>query len=304
MTVSVTNKEQSSSTPFAFDAVFIPGSQEEVFEDCRDLVQSAADGYNVTLFAYGQTGAGKTFTMEGNNENPGISRRTINEIFKVMNDMDSCCEWKVTGSVLELYRQELRDLLALSQERADNRRKIQIKSDGVEGLLEQECQTPEQLSKVLVDAASARKTVATAMNPDSSRSHLLFIIKIVSFNKETQEKIEGKIMIVDLAGSERLAKSMVTGEEAKEAIEINKSLTALGDVMEALTQGQKQVPYRNHKLTQLMQDSLGGSAKTLMFVNCSPAQSNMEESLNSLKYATRAKSVTNTSQAAHRKSHK
>merc|ERR1719171_1136185 len=130
------------------------------------------------------------------------------------------------------------------------------------------------------------------MNPDSSRSHLLFIIRIVSVNKETGEKIQGKIMIVDLAGSERLAKSMVTGEEAKEAIEINKSLTALGDVMEGLTKGNKQIPYRNSKLTMLMQDSIGGSAKTLMFVNCSPAQSNMDETLNSLKYAARAKKVT------------
>merc|ERR1719386_685101 len=106
-------------------------------------------------------------------------------------------------------------------------------------------------------------------------------------------------MIVDLAGSERLKKSMVVGEEAKEAIEINKSLTALGDVMEALTKGQKQIPYRNNKLTQLMQDSLGGTAKTLMFVNCSPAESNTDETVMSLKYAARAKKITN--QAVKRK---
>merc|ERR1719160_1427803 len=129
------------------------------------------------------------------------------------------------------------------------------------------------------------------MNADSSRSHLLFIIKITSINKETQEQTEGKITIVDLAGSERLAKSGVTGDEAKEAIEINKSLTALGDVMEALTKGHKQIPYRNHKLTQVMQDSLGGSAKTLMFVNCSPAESNQEETRMSLRYASRAKRI-------------
>jgi len=140
----------------------------------------------------------------------------------------------------------------------------------------------------------ARKTVATAMNADSSRSHLLFTIKVTSINRETGEQIQGKIMIVDLAGSERLAKSMVTGEAAKEAIEINKSLTALGDVIEALTKGHKQIPYRNNKLTQVMQDSIGGTAKTLMFVNCSPAQSNMDETVNSLKYASRAKQIINT----------
>merc|ERR1719446_686425 len=189
MTVHIAEKQDFK---FAFDAVFMPGSQEEVFEDCRDLVQSAVDGYNVTIFAYGQTGAGKTFTMEGGSDNPGVSRRTIDEIFKVVDEGNVSCECKVTGSVLELYRQDLRDLLALSQEEHANHnsRKIQIKSDGVEGLVEKECQTPEELAKLLADSAQARKTVATAMNPDSSRSHLFFIIKIISINKETHEKTE------------------------------------------------------------------------------------------------------------------
>merc|ERR1719316_2076348 len=123
------------------------------------------------------------------------------------------------------------------------------------------------------------------------------MIRIVSVNKETKEQLKGKIVLCDLAGSERLSKSLATGDVAKEAIEINKSLTALGDVIEALTKGQKAIPYRNHKLTQLMQDSLGGSSKTLMFVNCSPANSNIDETTMSLKYATRAKTITNTSGA-------
>mmetsp|Transcript_56759 Transcript_56759/g.94237 ORF Transcript_56759/g.94237 Transcript_56759/m.94237 type:complete len:157 (+) Transcript_56759:3-473(+) len=132
------------------------------------------------------------------------------------------------------------------------------------------------------------------MNDKSSRSHLILIIKIVSVNKETHDQLRGKILMCDLAGSERLKKSEVTGDTQKEAIEINKSLTVLGDVIEALTKKQKSVPYRNHKLTQVMQDSLGGTSKTLMFVNCSPASSNMDETLMSLKYATRAKNITNT----------
>merc|ERR1719356_2109124 len=131
------------------------------------------------------------------------------------------------------------------------------------------------------------------MNSESSRSHLVFVIRITSVNRETHETLKGKILMCDLAGSERLKKSEVSGEGQKEAIEINKSLTALGDVIEALTKKQKQVPYRNHKLTQLMQDSLGGTAKTLMFVNCSPASSNEEETVMSLKYAARAKTITN-----------
>merc|ERR1719343_1519627 len=131
------------------------------------------------------------------------------------------------------------------------------------------------------------------MNSESSRSHLVMIIKIVSVNHETGDKLEGKILIVDLAGSERLKKAQTTAETQKEGIEINKSLTALGDVIEALTKNAKVVPYRNHKLTQLMQDALGGSSKTLMFVNCSPASSNEDETLMSLKYAARAKNIKN-----------
>merc|ERR1711920_552512 len=122
----------------------------------------------------------------------------------------------------------------------------------------------------------------------------VLIVTIVSVNRETKERQRGKLLMCDLAGSERLKKSLAEKEQEKEAIEINKSLTALGDVIEALTKNTKQIPYRNHKLTQLMQDSLGGSAKTLMFVNCSPASSNEDETLMSLKYATRAKKITNT----------
>merc|ERR1719436_538397 len=131
------------------------------------------------------------------------------------------------------------------------------------------------------------------MNSESSRSHLILVIKIVSVNRETRDMTKGKILMVDLAGSERLKKSEVTGDMQKEAIEINKSLTALGDVIESLTKNQKSIPHRNHKLTQLLQDSLGGTAKTLMFVNCSPASSNVDETVMSLKYATRAKKITN-----------
>merc|ERR1712038_754616 len=163
----------------------------------------------------------------------------------------------------------------------------------VEHLTEQECHSAEELSDLLERGSKQRTVAATAMNSESSRSHLVFLIKIVSVNKETKEQQQGKILICDLAGSERIKKSLVTEDMQKEAIEINKSLTALGDVIEGLTKGSKVVPYRNHKLTQLMQDSLGGSAKTLMFVNCSPANSNLDETINSLKYATRAKTITN-----------
>merc|ERR1719221_195743 len=131
------------------------------------------------------------------------------------------------------------------------------------------------------------------MNSESSRSHLLLMIRIVRVNVETHKQVQGKILMCDLAGSERLKKSDVKGDMQKESIEINKSLTALGDVIEALTTGKPHVPYKNHKLTQVMKDALGGTSKTLMFVNCSPASSNYDETLNALKYATRAKKIVN-----------
>merc|ERR1712032_17868 len=129
------------------------------------------------------------------------------------------------------------------------------------------------------------------MNPGSSRSHTILGINVHVTNKDTQKAHRGKILLVDLAGSERLKKSQVTGDAQKEAIEINKSLTALGDVISAVTLGKK-VPYRNHSLTQLMQDSLGGTAKTLMFVNVSPALGNLPETTGALAFATRAKTIT------------
>jgi len=290
-------KADKSELTFQFDAVFTPGTQEEVFEDCRDLVQSAADGYNVTLFAYGQTGAGKTFTMGGVPGNLGVSPRTIREVFLVTERGKARFNYTVMASMLELYRNDVIDLLSKGDKHAAAK-KPNIRQDKtgmviIEHLIEEECKDAEELEKVLEKGNNQRTVAATAMNSESSRSHLVLIIKIVSVNRETKDQLRGKILICDLAGSERLKKSQVMADMQKEAIEINKSLTALGDVIQALTLNHKQIPYRNHKLTQLMQDSLGGSAKTLMFVNCSPASSNLDETVMSLKYAQRAKTITN-----------
>lgn len=291
-------KQQFSEVNFGFDAVFTPGTQEQVFEDCRDLVQSAVDGYNVTMFAYGQTGAGKTFTMYGVPGQEGTAPRTIDELFRITARDSGRFNFTVMASMLELYRNDLVDLLNKSsvQKNDEFPLKIRMEKSGmvtIEHLVEIECGSAAELMKVLDRGNEMRTVAATAMNSESSRSHSLLIIKIVSVNKETRDQLRGKILMCDLAGSERLKKSEVTGDMQKEAIEINKSLTALGDVIEALTKKMKQIPYRNHKLTQVMQDSLGGTAKTLMFVNCSPASSNADETTMSLKYATRAKNVTN-----------
>jgi len=293
---SMSVKLEGGST-YNFDACFMPGTQEEVFEDCRDLVQSAVDGYNVTMFAYGQTGAGKTFTMYGSKENEGTAPRTIREVFRVVEEGKARFDYRVSCSMCELYCNDLVDLLNKTED-VRNAKKLVIKQDkngtvNVENLQEEPCQSAQELLDHLARGEQQRTVACTAMNSASSRSHLVLTVKIASVNKETKEALKGKILICDLAGSERLKKSLAKEEGQKEAIEINKSLTVLGDVIEALTKSQKVIPYRNHKLTSLMQDSLGGTAKTLMFVNCSPASSNFDETQMSIKYATRAKKITN-----------
>jgi len=306
MTVELTETAHGAQI-FAFDAVFMPGTQDQVFEDCKDLVQSAVDGYNVTIFAYGQTGAGKTFTMYGVPGMEGQAPRTIDEIFLITDRDKGRYTFTIMASMLELYRNDLFDLLVKKKDSVRDggkeNPKLQVRLDKqgmvqIEHLIEVEVTNAPDLSAVLERGNGQRTVCATAMNAESSRSHSLFIVKIISVNKETKAQTRGKILMCDLAGSERLKKSEVTGDQQKEAIEINKSLTALGDVIEGLTKHAKQIPYRNHKLTQVMQDSLGGSAKTLMFVNCSPASSNCDETTMSLKYATRAKKITNTAKKA------
>jgi len=309
---------------FSYDAVFVPGSQEEIFEDCKDLIRSALDGYNVTIFAYGQTGAGKTHTMFGSPQQEGVGPRTILELYKLIDQDSERFSHRVMGSMSELYRSELIDLLPADDRRSGDRspargdrsltprrgsnlsvgsnsnsmselRRPRRSGVGVEvDLIEKhECASAEQLLALLRKGAKGRHVAPTAMNKESSRSHLMMTIHVVRTNKETQEKSSSKITICDLAGSERLKKSLAEGDVAKESIDINKSLTALGDVFAALTEGHSHVPYNNSKLTQVLKDALGGTSKTLMFVNCAPSGCNIEETRNTLLYARRAKKVVN-----------
>jgi len=290
--------EVSQVGTFHFDAVFSPGSQEDIFKDCCNLIQSAVDGHNVTIFAYGQTGAGKTHTMYGTPEKEGIAPRAITELFQVIGSIQHRYSVSVFASMVELYNNRLVDLLRPVRSGGRGAPKLSVRQDGagavqVDQLAEEEVQDAVELKELLDRGIAQRTVAANAMNIESSRSHLVFTIRVTSINKETHETLKGKILLCDLGGSERLKKTEATGKQRKEAIEINKSLTALGDVIEAVAKKQKQVPYRNHKLTQIMQDSLGGTAKTLMFVNCSPAWSSLHESVMALTYAARVKRITN-----------
>lgn len=249
---------------FLLDAVFVPeaggrATQDDVFEDCRDLIQSAMDGYNVSIFAYGQTGAGKTYTTYGTPSCPGLAPRIATEIFRIVERDAGHLQYTVQGSMLELYRQDLVDLLQ-DDVRTARRPSIHFSKNGealFENLEEIECTSADDLWALIQRSHRTRAGRATAMNSESSRSHLIVIVKVSSYNKQTQERFHSKIMLCDLAGSERLSKSQVIGDGAREAIEINKSLTALGDVLESLTKRQKQIPYRNHKLTMLMKELFG-----------------------------------------------
>ncbi|GAY59462.1 hypothetical protein CUMW_194580, partial [Citrus unshiu] len=279
-----------------YDRVFDGyATQEDVFEDTRYLVQSAVDGYNVCIFAYGQTGSGKTFTIYGSECNPGITPRAISELFRILKKENNKFSFSLKAYMVELYQDTLVDLLL---PRNEKRLKLEIKKDSkgmvlVENVTVVPISTFEEIKSIIQRGSDQRHTSGTQMNEESSRSHLILSIVIESTNLQTQSVARGKLSFVDLAGSERVKKSGSSGNQLKEAQSINKSLSALGDVISALSSGSQHIPYRNHKLTMLMSDSLGGNAKTLMFVNVSPAESNLEESYNSLTYASRVRSIVN-----------
>ncbi|XP_060763592.1 uncharacterized protein si:dkey-96l17.6 [Neoarius graeffei] len=287
---------------FQFDKIFTEEhTQDDVFQESCRLIQSAIDGFNVCIFAYGQTGSGKTFTMLGDREqkNPGIIPRTFTRIFEIIQENETKFEFKVLASMLELYNDRLQDLFVSPSEALSKR--IEIKKDKkglmfAQGAEAKEVTSAGELFAVFELGSANRHIAATKMNIESSRSHLIISIMLESRNLANGSMTFGKLSLVDLAGSERAAKTGAKDDQLKEANSINKSLSALGDVISALAMEQAHVPYRNNKLTQLMQDSLGGNAKTLMFLNISPSDCNLDETLTSLIYASRVKAITNHAQ--------
>ncbi|NXK53613.1 KIFC3 protein, partial [Chauna torquata] len=279
---------------FELDKVFPPqASQEEVFQEVQALVTSCIDGYNVCIFAYGQTGAGKTYTMEGTSANPGINQRALQLLFSEVHSKAADWDYAITVSVAEIYNEALRDLLG-----KEPQEKLEIKlcPDGsgqlyVPGLTEFRVQSVEDINKVFEFGHVNRATECTNLNEHSSRSHALLIVTIRGLDRSTGLRTTGKLNLVDLAGSERVGRSGAEGNRLREAQYINKSLSALGDVIYALRSRQGHVPFRNSKLTYLLQDSLSGDSKTLMMVQVSPAEKNTSETLCSLKFAERVRSV-------------
>ncbi|PNY29690.1 Kinesin-like protein [Tolypocladium capitatum] len=279
--------------PFEFDRVFTPGTQnEEIFGEISQLVQSALDGYNVCIFCYGQTGSGKTYTMSSDD---GMIPRATHMIYDTITKLkEKSWEYTMEGSFVEVYNEELNDLLTPNERSPDGRpKRLEIRHDEARKLTSilhcksVQLNSASSVERMLQEAQSNRSVAATKANERSSRSHSVFILKLVGENSATGEHCEGTLNLVDLAGSERLKHSQAEGERMKETQNINKSLSCLGDVIEALGRGSGHVPYRNSKLTHLLQYSLGGNSKTLMFVMVSPLEAHLKETLTSLRFATK-----------------
>lgn len=300
---SATGQERKETWNFSFDRVFEPQcTQEEVFEEISQLAQSCTDGYNVCIFAYGQTGSGKSFTMEGGptNETVGMIPRAVDQVFQVTEELKSKgWEYTLEGQFLEIYNETINDLLGKGE---FDKKKHEIKhekggSTRVTDVVVQPLRTPAQVRSLLALANSRRTVAATLMNERSSRSHSVFTLRIRGTNAHTGQSCEGALNLVDLAGSERLNTSGAGKDKdrLRETQNINKSLSALGDVIAALGEksekSDKHIPYRNSKLTYLLQNSLSGNSKTLMFLNLSPLAAHLNESLCSLRFATK---VNNT----------
>ncbi|KAJ5280709.1 hypothetical protein N7478_006081 [Penicillium angulare] len=298
--INVMGPEEKSSlgtlsrknNPFSFDRVFGPSTQNaEVFDEISQLVQSALDGYNVCIFCYGQTGSGKTHTMSSQD---GMIPRAVHQIYQTAQGLEEK-GWRYTmeGNFVEVYNENLNDLLGnpdeLDKKKHEIRHDMQRGKTSITDITTVQLDSPEMVESLLKNADANRSVAATKANERSSRSHSVFILKLTGQNHVTGERSEGTLNLVDLAGSERLSHSGATGERLKETQNINRSLSSLGDVIAALGQGKDggHIPYRNSKLTYLLQFSLGGNSKTLMFVMVSPLQAHLSETLTSLKFATK-----------------
>jgi kinesin family protein C1 len=306
---SATGKDITSAYSYSFDRVFGPAAQNgEVFEEISQLVQSALDGYNVCIFCYGQTGSGKTHTMSSLD---GMIPRATAQIYAEAQRLEEK-GWRYTmqGSFIEVYNETYNDLLGRSED--IDKKKVEVRHDQakkqtyLENAVSVALDGPDRVDEILDTASKNRTVAATKANMRSSRSHSVFILKLIGTNEVTGEKSEGTLNLVDLAGSERLEHSKAEGARLKETQNINKSLSCLGDVINALGSSKENahIPYRNSKvrthlddqlklatnktqLTYLLQYSLGGNSKTLMFVMVSPLQAHLQETVTSLKFATK-----------------
>ncbi|XVF10601.1 hypothetical protein REPUB_Repub07fG0196300 [Reevesia pubescens] len=283
---------------FKFNKVFSPAAtQEEVFLDTQPLIRSVLDGYSVCIFAYGQTGSGKTYTMSGPNVSSkgdwGVNYRALNDLFQISQSRKSSIIYEVGVQMVEIYNEQVRDLLVgdSSQRRLGIWNTTQPNGLTVPEASMHSVKSTSDVVELMNIGLMNRAVGATALNERSSRSHSVLTVHVRGTDLKTNAVLRGSLHLVDLAGSERVDRSEATGDRLREAQHINKSLSALGDVVFALAQKNAHVPYRNSKLTQVLQSSLGGQAKTLMFVQLNPDVDSYSETISTLKFAERVSGV-------------
>lgn len=292
-------QSEGAQGSFTFDRVFdMSCKQSDIFNySIKPTVDDILNGYNGTVFAYGQTGSGKSYSMMGpsidDDEGKGVIPRIVEQIFFSILQSAANIEYTVRVSYMEIYMERIRDLLAPQN---DNLPIHEEKNKGVfvKGLLEIYVSTVEEVFEVMRRGGNARAVAATNMNQESSRSHSIFVITITQKNVETDSMKSGRLFLVDLAGSEKVGKTGASGQVLEEAKKINKSLSSLGNVINALTDGKSShIPYRDSKLTRILQESLGGNSRTTLIINCSPSSYNDAETLSTLRFGMRAKSIKN-----------
>ncbi|KAJ0906744.1 putative minus-end-directed kinesin ATPase [Helianthus annuus] len=282
---------------YNFDMVLHPGStQDEVFSEIEPVIKSALDGYNVCILAYGQTGTGKTFTMEGNPDSPGVVPRTIEALFKQA--ADSNHTYLFSFSMLEIYLGQLKDLLIPHARKATDPLppclSIQTDPNGgivIDNLVSIQVSNFNHAISLYRLGSQLRSTASTNSNKVSSRSHCMIRMSMTCSDATERRKVTNKIWMVDLGGSERVLKTKAWGRRFEEGKAINLSLSALGDVINALQRKNSHIPYRNSKLTQVLKDSLGEDSKTLMLVHVSPKEADLCETVCSLNFALRLRSI-------------
>nr|XP_033787389.1 kinesin-1 heavy chain [Geotrypetes seraphini] len=287
-----------ASKPYAYDHVFQPNTtQEQVYNACaKKIVKDVLEGYNGTIFAYGQTSSGKTHTMEGSLHDPdgmGIIPRIVQDIFNYIYSMDENLEFHIKVSYFEIYLDKIRDLLDVSKTNLsvhEDKNRVPY----VKGCTERFVCSPEEVMDTIDEGKSNRHVAVTNMNEHSSRSHSIFLINVKQENTQTEQKLSGKLYLVDLAGSEKVSKTGAEGSVLDEAKNINKSLSALGNVIAALAECSAYIPYRDSKMTRILQDSLGGNCRTTIVICCSPSSYNEAETKSTLLFGQRAKTIKNT----------
>uniref|UniRef100_A0A8C8HMY2 Kinesin-like protein n=1 Tax=Oncorhynchus tshawytscha TaxID=74940 RepID=A0A8C8HMY2_ONCTS len=273
------------SKPFQFDRVFQPNTtQEQVYNACaQKIVKDVLEGYNGTIFAYGQTSSGKTHTMEGNlhdTDGMGIIPRIVQDIFNYIYSMDENLEFHIKVATVSKTNLSVHE---------DKNRVPYVK-----GCTERFVCSPEEVMDTIDEGKSNRHVAVTNMNEHSSRSHSIFQINVKQENTATEQKLSGKLYLVDLAGSEKVSKTGAEGAVLDEAKNINKSLSSLGNVISALAEGSGYIPYRDSKMTRILQDSLGGNCRTTIVICASPSAYNESETKSTLMFGQRAKTIKNT----------